>query len=418
MCEGYRASAVWIGWLVAAFALGAAGCAGSTEVGGEDGGTPTSEGVECVPGEPPIAPNLLPECGFCPDARCVPNFALEEDQIAMLAPCDDNNTCVPELFIETNGQFLLTRCTSLNGAEGRCLSPCIPAVSNQADLLPADVCTDGWLCAPCYDPLTGEDTGACRQSCDPGPTEEPVVFPECCGGLGSCVSESLVSEEQAAQLGVDTCTGDGILCAPKDLANPTYTPPRCDSVGGAEGRCLPECLPDIAAQASLLPQSTCDPGHLCAPCYDPTAAPGTSPEEADTGACRLNGDEPEDPPYAFPYCCGGGGRCVPAEVVPEGQRDQLGSDGCDATAGELCVPNVFVEDPSWSPPSCDPGDSNVLFTSFSDEGRCLPECIPDVSDPGFGLQFNQSSCDPDFLCTPCTVTAVYFLDIDTGACDL
>jgi hypothetical protein len=389
---GFWAVVVMVGGLAGVLGCGGKDAPPSME---QDAGVDASE-VDCPPGEPPLDPELLPECDFCPDARCVPNFALEEDQIAMLAPCSDSSTCVPELFIETNGQFLLTRCTSLNGAEGRCLSPCIPAVSSQADLLPADVCTDGWLCAPCYDPLTGEDTGACRQSCDPGPTEEPVVFTECCGGLGSCVPESLVSEEQAAQLGVDTCTGDGVLCAPKDLADPTYTPPRCDSVGGVEGRCLPECLPDIQAQASLLPQSTCDAGHLCAPCYDPTTG-------EDTGACRLNGDEPEDEPVTFAPCCSDRGVCVPEDAVPEEQQDQLGPDTC-VDEGYLCAPTVLTSS-TYIPPSC---------RSVADvEGRCLPDCLPDVAAQADLLP--QSTCDEGDLCVPCYDPTD---GSDTGACRL
>jgi hypothetical protein len=373
-------------------ALGALGCGGKDSPPSLDAGMDAVG--ECPPGEPPIAPSLLPVCNLCPDARCVPNFALDDDQVAMLAPCDDNNTCVPELFIETNGQFLLTRCTSLLGAEGRCLSPCIPAVSSQAHILPADVCENGWLCAPCYDPLTGEDTGACSQSCDTGPTEAARTFPECCGGLGSCVPTSLVGEDQSAQLGVDTCTGDDILCAPKDLADPTYTPPRCDSVAGVEGRCLPECLPDIQAQASLLPQSTCAEAHLCAPCYDPTTA-------EDTGACRLNGDEPEDPPAVFERCCMDLGSCVPVDLVPPEQQGQLGEDIC-TEPGTLCAPDSLAN-PSFIPPAC----ASVAGA----EGRCLPECLPDIGAQADLLP--QDICPTHHLCAPCYDP---LSGEDTGAC--
>ena len=45
-----------------------------------------------------------------------------------------------------------------------------------------------------------------------------------------------------------------------------------NKIAGAEGRCLSTCLPAIASEAELLPQSVCPTGTRCAPCYNPTAA--------------------------------------------------------------------------------------------------------------------------------------------------
>jgi hypothetical protein len=406
MRDGYRATAIWI---LAALALGWTGCSSTAappDSGGEDGGT---SAPDCVPGEPPIPVTSLPVCELCPDARCVPDFALDDDQRSQLLPCSESSTCVPELFIETNGNFTLEKCTSVQGAEGRCLSVCVPAVANQSAVLPQDVCEDGWLCAPCYDPVSGADTGACTQGCDTGPTEEPVAFPECCDGLGACVPSELVSPEQAGQLGVDSCTGDGVLCAPRELADPSFQPEQCDSVGGAEGRCLPECLPDIGAQSGVLPQAMCPDGHLCAPCYDPTTG-------EDTQACRINGDAPVNPPFAFPECCGSLGLCVPAELVPEEQRQHLDDNGC--SSGELCAPKVFIEDPDYQPGPCTaqmPGFPLLCLTpSDAGAGVCLPACLPALRNfPGSLLC--RGNCPAEWKCAPCEDP---ISGGSTGACDL
>jgi hypothetical protein len=287
--------------LTLAWAMAWVGC------GDDEGGTPPdAEGapdateVVCAPEDPLVPAESLPVCELCPDARCVPNAALSTEQQELLAPCpDEGSTCVPELFINTNGNFTLETCTSVAGAEGRCLSVCVPQVAERAEMLPQDVCDDGWLCTPCFDPITGEDTGACNQGCDGGPIEAAVTFPDCCEGAA---------------------------------------------------------------------------------------------------------------------------KCIPGVLVPEEQRDQLGTEGCDEEAGDLCVPNVFAEDPSWSPPECDPGDSGSGLLSFSSGGRCMPECIPEVANPESPIgeiSFSESTCDPGFLCVPCSIDFFGLFPVrNTGVCDL
>lgn len=291
------------GLLTLACAVTSVGCdddGTSEELAPADAGTDAEAEEVCAPEEPPLPAESLPECELCPDARCVPNAVLSSEEQELLAPCpDEGNTCVPELFVNTNGNFTLDRCTSVAGAEGRCLSVCVPQVAEQAAMLPEDGCDDGWLCAPCYDPITGEDTGACTQGCDEGPEEPPVTFPDCCEGAA---------------------------------------------------------------------------------------------------------------------------KCIPGAIVPEEQRDQLGTEGCDEEQGELCVPNVFAQDPNWSPPECDPGSSDSSLLAFSSEGRCMPECIPEVADPESPIgeiSFNASSCDEGFLCVPCSVDFFGVFPVrDTGVCDL
>ncbi len=395
------------GWAVLA-CVALAACTGDTMGGGTDAGpggmdagTPpppppmdAGPGGDCVPIPPPIAPDLLPECPLCAGARCVPLSFVPEEQRDLLADCDDANKCVPDLLIETGGNVTLASCRSINDSEGRCISTCIPAAAEQADLLPSEGCGTDEVCVPCYDPTTGEDTGACTQGCDPGPTEPPITFPACCGDLGSCVPVDVVPEEQRGLLGMDTCA-EGALCAPATLVDPAFRPPTCRSVADAEGRCLPACLPDVAAQADLLPQDTCMDAHLCVPCFDPTSGEAT-------GACGLNGDMPAEPPVTFDRCCGGIGACVPSSAVPEDQRGQLGADTC-TDAGFLCAPDSLIS--GSPPPAC---------RSIADaEGRCLPECLPDVAAQASLLP--RDTCAEAHRCVPCydptTGTA-------TGSCSL
>jgi hypothetical protein len=317
----------------------------------------------------------------------------------LLPDCPDPNTkCVPEPFIATLGQFLAKSCRSLIDAEGRCIPVLLPAVRSQVDRLPQADCAADERCAPCYDPLTGAATGACTAGCGPGPNEQPKTFATCCNGIGSCVPPSLAGSD-AARLGKETCA-DNFLCAPKAFSDAAYVPATCRSVGNAEGRCLPSCLPEIAAQASLLPRSTCAEHHLCAPCYDPLKSTPTVP--VSTGACNRGTDTPKEPPTIFPNCCGDIGVCVPTSAVPAAQQGQLGRDNCTGT-DVLCAPR-FLTDPAAKAAKCRSLDDS--------EGRCLPACLPAVaSQPGLPV----STCQAGFLCAPCynPVTAAA-----SGACGI
>jgi hypothetical protein len=410
-------------------ASGAAGTAGATGTGGTGG---TADASVC-PG-----PSSVPVDGFpvCPDsvrcvtvttaapadagadaapttqqvcvaARCVPSSAIPNpDQVALLPDCPDpaGTKCVPEPYIATLGQFLAKECRSLINAEGRCIPVMLPAVKAQIDRLPQADCASDERCAPCYDPTTAASTGACNAGCGPGPKEQPKTFATCCSGIGSCVPASLAGAD-ASRLGKDNCTDAGFLCAPKAFTDAAYVPPTCRSVGNAEGRCLPDCLPDIAAQASLLPRSTCAEHHLCAPCFDPLKSTPSAP--VSTGACNRGTDTPKEPPTIFPNCCGNLGVCVPKSAVPAAQQAQLGKDTCatDGGAGAdvLCAPR-FLTDPTAKPATCRSLNDN--------EGRCLPACLPAVSSqPGL----EKGTCQDGFLCAPChnPVTSVA-----TGACGI
>jgi hypothetical protein len=257
------------------------GSGGSTTSSGEGGSEPM------CPHEGPdvLDPSTLEVCPMCAGgARCVPASLIPAEYLDQLADCDDTNKCVPDDFIKTNGNFIPQKCTSVAGGEGRCLSQCLGPVAEQAALLPQDICPEFQLCAPCYDPLTGEESGACSLSCDPGPTEPPVMLPKCCGGIGTCVPKALVPPAQADALPQDRCPMDqnDYVCAPDAfISDPNYMPDACvtDTIigGGEPGVCLPDCL-ITGWESFLIGQSSCPDDWSCAPCDNPlTGEP--------TGAC-------------------------------------------------------------------------------------------------------------------------------------
>jgi hypothetical protein len=420
---------------------GPGGAGGEMGVGGMGmGGMATGGGGGMEPdcphmGDPIIDPAAFEECTpSCGGAHCVPEALVPADTQDQLAPCTTNGGdgfCTPDKFIETGGNIIPDTCVSVGGAEGRCLSECLPDIAAQAVLLPQSTCDDGERCAPCFDPFTEEDTGACGLSCDPGPTEppltiecpyegepliDPAVLPECdpaCGGA-HCLPADFVSPAEQALLA--PCPGG--FCAPDTLieSGGQGIPPTCTSVAGAEGRCLSTCIPDIAAQAQFLPQDTCAAGEVCAPCYDPTADDPTLP----TGACELACDAAVDPPVTLtcpwtgppvldpatlpdcsPTC--GGAHCLDASLVPMSLQSQL-----DTCSGGFCVPDPLIETGgNYAPPTC------TAFPSTSAEGRCLSECLPDIQAQLADLQ--QDICPSGERCAPCTDP---FDGTDTGACSI
>lgn len=254
---------------------------------GDGGGGDGGGGSATCPyeGEPILDPSSFPACTSCNGgAHCVPNDLVPADFSDRLAACDGASKCVPDEFIETAGNTIPATCQSIAGFEGRCLSTCLPEVAGQADLLPQSSCTANQKCVPCYDPLTGEATGACNLSCDPGPQSGPQQLPACCGNRGTCVPVEAAGDN-ADQLGEDTCTG-GLVCAPNDFLQPSFTPQACETGAVSllfgndykPGVCLPDCLP--AVDNFLLGQDGCNDGYKCAPCLDPlTGEP--------SGACDL-----------------------------------------------------------------------------------------------------------------------------------
>jgi hypothetical protein len=254
-------------------------CAISYECGDEDPfGTdddPPPDPQAACPheGPPVIDPATLPACTSCAGAHCLSNSLVPGEFGSQLAACDTSSKCVPDEFIASGGNFIPATCDSVAGAEGRCLSRCLPEIAGQATLLPQSTCPATHLCAPCFNPLDGTPTGACELSCDPGPAGGPQQLPACCGGMGTCVPPAAAGD-QADRLGQDECPEE-LLCAPNVFIEGNFVPPTCETgfiqvLFGeefAEGRCLPECLPDV--DNFLIGQDDCEDGYKCAPCLNP-----------------------------------------------------------------------------------------------------------------------------------------------------
>jgi hypothetical protein len=325
---------------------------------------------------------------------CVPAGLVPGPLGARLAgdTCGPALLCAPKAFAENPNAAALA-CRAPGNLEGRCLPGCLPQIAAMSAQLARASCQDGELCAPCYDPRSGEDSGACHIGGDPGPGEAPAVFAPCCAGQGRCVPrdallQQSVAADDLARLAADSCAKPEALCVPEAWFDAPRPPPEvCRALGNLEGRCLPTCLPDIAKQADKLQQRTCKSGERCAPCYDPRSG-------EDSQACRTADDQPHEPPRTFGACCAGHARCVPREVLqdavsaPDLQR--LGADTC-SEADALCVPEAWLDSNRPAPAACRaPGDL---------EGRCLSTCLPDVAKQRDSLQ--RVSCMDSELCVPC-----------------
>ena len=258
---------------------------------GTSGQTTTGGGTEpeCPHEGPPVLDaNTLDVCPTCNGgARCLPSSLVPPEFSDQLGDCDADNKCVPDLFIETGGEFIPPTCDSVGGVEGRCLSECLPQVAEQAANLPQSSCGAYEKCVPCYDPLDGTETGSCSLSCDPGPTEPPQQLPKCCDGIGTCVPSSAVPPDKLDKLQQDVCPPGDLVCAPDVFVNdPNYSPASCQtsllsSVLGSEygpGACLPACINGV--DNFMVQEDGCGAGFKCAPCLEP-------PFGTPSGACEL-----------------------------------------------------------------------------------------------------------------------------------
>ncbi len=259
---------------------------------GEDAGVsdapsgPVDTGPAPCPhtGPPVLDPTKLPSCQ-CGDSHCVPKGAVPGAVASKLAACsaDATGLCVPDTLIASGGDFIPAKCASVGSAEGRCLSTCLPDVAVQAASLPQATCALTERCVPCFDPFTLAETGACRLSCDKGPTEAPKPLPKCCKDRGTCVPGASVPPASASSLKEDSCpAGVGDLCVPDVFLSKTWTHIDCTAslafiLSAGPGVCMPEC---INGMNSLLGKGACPDGMKCAPCKDPLTG-------KDTGACSF-----------------------------------------------------------------------------------------------------------------------------------
>ena len=229
-------------------------------------------GVETVPdwqGNPP-----------CFGGVCMPTEQLSAAMLDYL-PVDDcgaEQRCAPQYVAKTGGNFEVERCSSIGGAEGRCVPEQSPVVGNYLPHIPQDNCSRaGDVCMPCFHPTTSEDLGICSRdiSCnDPGTSVEPTPLAECCGGVGFCTPTDALGSS-TTQLEPMDCRYAGTVCAPREVLDGLGGPDKpelrpCETGKGAEGRCLNDVcfLGDqlTGMQRLGVGQAGCLSGELCIPC--------------------------------------------------------------------------------------------------------------------------------------------------------
>lgn len=247
--------------------------------GGGAGGSGGAGGVAGQCNQILEDPNKYQPCPFCAGGRCVPGAGLPSSVAAELADCSPTEKCVPDQIVQSLGSFTLEPCRAIPDAEGRCAPVCIPQVSQQKDFLRQGTCPANHLCAPCYDPRTGEDSGACNRGCNDHPVEPPVTFPTCCSGDGLCVPLELVPVASRSQLSALDCqaqAGVQVLCAPAEkVRNLAFKYPPCANAAGA---CIPACLIQSNPNAGVLLRDVCAQDEKCVPCINPL-------DQTRTGAC-------------------------------------------------------------------------------------------------------------------------------------
>lgn len=243
--------------------------------------------VACPYTGPPIVDvSKFPACGD--GARCVPSSLVPAASAAMLKTCP-TGLCAPEKSIAAGGQYVPKACAAVAGAEGRCLNVNIPQIEAQKAQLTRDVCDTSELCAPCFNPLDGKETGACKSvSCD-APKQPAKTFTACCKSQGTarakCVPSTIIPQSQQGNLDDDngTCQKGSELCVPNEMLQPNFKGPACAGstflTGDYTGVCLSDCLSFGFIQSLGISRGNCTKGFKCAPCTNPltgkaTGAPG------------------------------------------------------------------------------------------------------------------------------------------------
>jgi hypothetical protein len=239
-------------------------------------------------GPPVVDPSMLPPCGSgaTSGAHCVSAALVPMAMQAQLATCPGMNGgfCVPDKFIAAGGNFIPATCSSLNNAEGRCLNVVVPQVASQVSVLPQSTCDATERCTPCFNPIDGKDTGACKLSCDPGPKMPATTLKACCKQAGTdagrCVPASSVPAAQQMSLGNKECVKGAELCVPSEQLSPTFKPTACNAtgfiVGTYTGVCLSTCL-ELGLGQFFVARGTCEADHECIPCKTPLGTPSGAP---------------------------------------------------------------------------------------------------------------------------------------------
>lgn len=270
---------------------GGSGNTGSTGTGSTGAGTCPHQGP------PVVDPATFPSCHQAGGAVCVPSALVPAAMASQLKACTEGQggLCVPKKFVAAGGNFIPKTCASLAGAEGRCLDLAIPQVDGQKDRLPKADCDESEKCVPCFDPITGAETGSCKLSCDPGPdlTKPKATFKACCdvgqnpAGRGKCVPTEIIPDALESKLSNDddTCAA-GSLCVPNENLDDKYKPVTCTGsgtfTGDYTGVCVSDCVNFSFIERLGTSKGSCNNGFKCAPCKNPltgqaTGAPGCPP---------------------------------------------------------------------------------------------------------------------------------------------
>lgn len=278
---------------------GPAGCSESSQQGS---GPATAQ--NCPDTSPtPLPLDSFPSCSngtTCKAAHCIPGAlippAIDQRLLGSTGCSVAGSLCVPDELSTRIGRFKFKTCSSIGGAEGRCVSTCIPQVNGLMDVLPAAGCGADERCAPCINPNDGTNTGACNLGCDTGPAPgtTPYVFQKCQGVHGVCAPLSAVPRVLQTQLIQDVCAPNH-LCAPiKKTQDLKYNFPSCQPLNplvaalagvgpnNQTGGCVPAFLADNnPLEGGFMGQDSCQAGEKCAPCNNPLRG------GAMTGACPV-----------------------------------------------------------------------------------------------------------------------------------
>ena len=251
---------------------------------GGGAGSGGAAAVSCpYTGPPIIDPAIFPACSpACGGAHCVPAALVPAAQAKELAGCaaadGGGGYCTPDLFIAGAGKSVPKTCTAFAGtsAEGRCSSSCLPAIAAKKDSLVRAECDENELCAPCFDPVNGNGTGACSLSCD-APKQPAFTLPECCGGTARCVPNASVPKKNQGKVKMADCPAGAAeyRCVPdENLPATGVAQQTCKLLGVGNGTCLSRCA-SLPPSASAAGQGTCPAEHYCVSCQAvPAGTPG------------------------------------------------------------------------------------------------------------------------------------------------
>jgi hypothetical protein len=254
-----------------------ASCSAVGAKGGGGIGVTPGEAITCPFKGTPADPTRFPACG--PNGqggRCIdPSLVADPKIAARLSRCD-KGLCVPEVYVKEKGQHLPTSCSSFAGIDGRCFSVVFRDVADQSELLQQDACSADERCVPCFNPATGEPTGACDSvSCDKAKMT-PRPLRDCCRARGKCVPRRDVPQSFQARLNSDGCDARLEVCAPSENLDPNTAPVVCAANGG-KGVCVSNCVEFDFFESILLDRGSCRSDQTCVPCRTPNGQPSNAP---------------------------------------------------------------------------------------------------------------------------------------------